>query len=331
MEPFVDFLCGVKFDYDIQMGFCALSQEREIADLVMKYDLDDNIKNRIIPMDTAFDFSDVLEDNVLPDVPYRSLLGSLLWLGRNSRPDILPSVSVLSRYTANYTMYHWKGLINILRYLDSTKEVCLEFKAMSDEEMILQSSTTCVLESSTEVGAAKSTSAKSFKIKKAKNNMKTFVPLVQYCDSDWASCKQTRRSTTGAAILLYGNLISWTSTRQEIVARSSVEAEYIAAGLASKDGVYVSNLLTEIFNYDDHVPLHLHCDNKGAIHVALNEVNNNRTKHIDIRHHYIREMVKNGRCFIHKVHTDDNMADMFTKPLAAPKFEKFRGQLMTKQ
>jgi hypothetical protein len=95
---------------------------------------------------------------------------------------------------------------------------------------------------------------------------------------------------------------------------------------AIKDGIYFRNLFGEIMG-PTHVAVNLKDDNQGAIFIALNTVNNSRTKHIDIRHHFIRDVLRNGLYFLSKVHTNYNVADFFTKPLAKPKFVTFAKDL----
>jgi hypothetical protein len=319
-----NYICGVKVQYDVVNGQCLFSQKREIADLITKYRVGKNDKSST-PMTAGFDFREVEDENhVNPDVPFRSLLGSLLWLCRNSRPDISPAVSIISRYTARHSMYHWRCLITILQYLNATQDDCLSYKSLTTRELHAMSSDLCKLESSPEFNVDTSNSTR--KDKKV-HNMETFVPIVTFVDSDWATCKVTRRSMTGYCTFLYGNMVNWTSCRQDVVAGSSVEAEYMAAGTAIKDGLYLSNLLSEIFGEDKLEPAHMHSDSKGAIHIALNEVNNSRTKHIDIRHHRIRELIKSGRIYLHKVMGTNNPADHFTKPLGKTIFSKYGPQI----
>ena len=321
-DPVVNRLCGVDIDY-VKGKHVTFSQHREIKELVSIYEIGQTKADT--PMDSKFDFSVTREegDKVI-DVPYPKLLGSLLWIARNSRPDIMPAVIILSRYNKSYTMYHWSALIRVLRYLHCTEDYKLYYTKQSAIE-------------------AESECSKILQNKLAKpifqqykssyhTNKKQLLPIVTYSDSDWATCKITRKSLSGRCTFVSGNLIAWVSSRQNVVALSSCEAEYIAAADAAKDGTYISNLINEIFPdmYDPRIssaPLvNLLCDNQGAIHMALNEVNNSRTKHIDIRHHYIRDKLLDNFT-ISKVHTDDNVADIFTKPLDGPKFTKFTKML----
>ena len=119
--------------------------------------------------------------------------------------------------------------------------------------------------------------------------MDKFVFLEQFADSDWGTDKATRKSQTGHCLFAYGNLISWDSSRQQVVSLSSTEAEYVAMTSAIKDGLYFRNLIGEVYGRK-YVAVGLKDDNQGAIFMALNDVNNSRIKHIDIRHHFIRDI-----------------------------------------
>ena len=122
--------------------------------------------------------------------------------------------------------------------------------------------------------------------------------------------------------------ISWSSKRQPTIALSSCEAEIMAASEAAKEAVYLDKLFTELGFRTDDEPIHLSCDNKAAIDSAYNPENHARTKHIDRRHYFIRELVEDGKIVVPFVPTDENLADFFTKPLKASKFFPLRDKIM---
>ncbi len=147
-----------------------------------------------------------------------------------------------------------------------------------------------------------------------------------YCDADWAGDRESRRSTTGHVFLLGGAAVSWLAQRQPVVALSSTEAEYIALSSAAQQVVWLRRLLYDI-GMERKEPTNLYEDNQGAICLAKNPVAHRRTKHIDIRHHFVREQVATGSIKIEYVSTKEQVADVLTKPLPRDAFEQMRVKL----
>jgi Reverse transcriptase (RNA-dependent DNA polymerase) len=149
--------------------------------------------------------------------------------------------------------------------------------------------------------------------------------LYAYADADWASDLESQRSTTGYLVLLSGTAISWNSRAQKTIALSSTEAEYMSLSDTCRQLIWMRSFLKELGMPVGAIPL---CgDNQGAIFNASNPVQEKRTKHIDIRFHYIREKVSDGEVTLHFVTTDQNPADMFTKNLARDNFLRCRSHL----
>ena len=115
--------------------------------------------------------------------------------------------------------------------------------------------------------------------------------------------------------------ISWSSKKQGVVSLSSTEAEYIAQMHAAKEGIWLRSFMKEIWG--EEKPLTISCDNQGAIVLAKNNKFHTRTKHINLRYHFICEAVEDGKIQVKYVLTDDNVSNIFTKPLPRPKFAKF--------
>lgn len=138
--------------------------------------------------------------------------------------------------------------------------------------------------------------------------------LVGYSDSDFAGCEDTRRSTSGLIFILNGGAISWTCHLQKPIALSTAEAEYYAAGHASKEIAWQRNLLEEI-GFKQQEPTPLLCDNKSAIMMVHNPVFHARTKHIELKYHYIRKEFKQKNIRLLSVSSADELADFLTKPL----------------
>jgi hypothetical protein len=118
--------------------------------------------------------------------------------------------------------------------------------------------------------------------------------LIGYCDADYAGDMETRRSTTGYCFKLLGSTISWTSIRQSTVATPTCEADYMALAEAAKEAIWLSRMLQELDFIRKDQSTQLYCDNQGALSLAGNPAHHKRSKHNNIRYHYIREMVDNG-------------------------------------
>ncbi|MFN0318528.1 MAG: reverse transcriptase domain-containing protein [Burkholderiales bacterium] len=141
---------------------------------------------------------------------------------------------------------------------------------------------------------------------------KPTLTLHGYVDASWANDADERKSTTGYVMFMANGPVSWKSRRQKITAASTAEAEYIAASEATREIVAWRQLLQEIgMSLNDATVLHE--DNQPCIHLANNPVTSARTKHIDIRHHIVRERVENGEIMLKYIPTAQQLADMLTK------------------
>ena len=149
--------------------------------------------------------------------------------------------------------------------------------------------------------------------------------LIGYSDADYAGCKIDRKSTTGTCQFLGDKLVSWFSKKQNSVSTSTAEAEYIAAGSCCAQILWMRNQLVDYGLKVDKIPIF--CDNTSAIAIAENPVQHSRTKHIDIKYHFIREHVMNGTVELHFVPSEQQLADIFTKPLDESTFTRLVSRL----
>lgn len=149
------------------------------------------------------------------------------------------------------------------------------------------------------------------------------ISLSIYSDADYGGDLDTRRSTTGFVLMIGGGAISWCSQRQPTVALSTTESEYVAASQTLKELIWVNRLLREIVPSVNIVP-HLNIDNQSAIKLIKNPEFHKRTKHIDIKYHFIREQYQKSVFEPIYVQSKDQIADIFTKPLPKESFARFR-------
>ncbi len=226
---------------------------------------------------------------------YQSVVGALLYLSLCTRPDISHSVHCVSKYIKSPGPEHWKACKRILRYLRATTKLGLLY-----ERDICR----------VNLEASKHT-----------------VELTAYCDADWSGDVDDRKSTSGMAIYVDGCLVHWASKKQATVSLSSAEAEYMSISSTVQELKWIQSLLTELDLLSDTAPI-LYCDSQSAIQISENDKHHNRTKHIDIRHHFVRDAIRANRLELKWLQTDQQPADILTKGLDQRKFEKLRYKLM---
>ena len=146
--------------------------------------------------------------------------------------------------------------------------------------------------------------------------------VIGFSDADWGGDRDDRHSTTGNVFTLAGGAITWLSKKQAVVALSTSEAEYVALSMAAQEAAWLLKLLTDLQIPKE--PIIIMEDNQGAIALARNPISHSRTKHIDIRFHFVREAQEEGMIDIVYCPTSEMVADLFTKPLPRGQFEKLR-------
>ena len=230
--------------------------------------------------------------NIQPDksIPYEALVGSLFWLSLGTRADIAFSVHNLSKYTKCYNAEMWSFGKRILRYLKQTMNDSLIFNSQIDSDRIMTNSS-----------------------------------LIGFCD---AVLRMTRQTEINLWLLslFNGNCVSWTSRKMESVALSTCEAEFIAMTKLLQELFFFKQLINEILE-NSITSMIIHSDNKSAITLAIHSVDHGRSKHIDIKLHFIREHVKNNALQLQYLNSENQTADIFTKPLSREKFNKHKSKL----
>lgn len=230
----------------------------------------------------------------MQDKPYESLVGCLLYFVVSTRIDIAHAVHKLTLFTRNPGRRHWEAAKRVLAYLRATATHGLLFRGLDPS-----------------------------------TGLSRRIVASAYCDSDYAGDKDTRRSTSGVLAFVGGNVVAWSAKRQPIVTLSSCEAEYVAMSTAVQELRWLRSLLHEI-GFPVDTPSPLLCDNQAAIALSQSQPERSaaRTKHIDVRYHFVKDEVASGQVLIDWVPTEDQLADLLTKALARPSFEAMRGRIM---
>ncbi|KAG1650492.1 hypothetical protein FOA52_009541, partial [Chlamydomonas sp. UWO 241] len=218
-------------------------------------------------------------DNLLGTSQFAELVGSLLYLSNCTRPDITYAVNKLSRYMSCSTPQHMQAALSVLRYLSGTAGLGLLYGPSADGSK----------------------------------------PVKGYGDADYAGCVDTRRSTTGFVVTYNGTAVSWKSTTQQTVSRSTTEAEYQASDAVIGEAQWMIQLFPEL-----GIPLRpmlIYSDSQGALAVLKNPGGSSRSKHIDVLHHVARERVMRKDVLMEYIPTARMVADILTKALPKVKFE----------
>jgi hypothetical protein len=224
---------------------------------------------------------------------YQQLTGSVLYAALSTRPDIIHSVGIVSRYNSKPQITHLNAAKRIYRYLCGTKhyKLILDGKAINNDNPI---------------------------------------SLITYADSDWAGDPEKCKSTSGYIIKLNNAPISWISRKQRTIAKSSCEAEIIASGEAIQELQWIRNFLIElqVLNSNDNNPSIVYCDNKAATMISNQDLANTKTKHIAVHYNYINEAVNNNEVKLKWISSSEQQADIFTKPLGKVLFNKFTKSML---
>jgi hypothetical protein len=146
-------------------------------------------------------------------------------------------------------------------------------------------------------------------------------PAHGYCDADWCSNEHDRRSCTGYVFIHQGGAITWNSRRQQTVALSTTEAEYMSLSSCTQEAMWLKQLQEELWPHLVTAPMTILCDNQSAIRLAGTENYHSRTKHIDIRHHFVRDKVRLKKIVIEYIQTSEMVADALTKGTPQLKLE----------
>jgi hypothetical protein len=300
----LNYFLGMQVAIDRSAGTIRLSQSKYINDLKKTFRVSDSIRTTNIPMQP----NTVLRRTPLPttsDTPSDACAHKAKKAKKNSNPiqyrelvGSLMYLMVCSRPDIAFSVSY------LARYLNCFDETHFA-QAMKLLHYVIQTS---------HLGITYSRDS-------------TVQPY-GYSDSDWGTDIETRKSTTGYVYLMSGGAVSWKSKLQPTVALSSADAEYMALSASTQEALYLRMLCSDLHISCEDLPTVIHADNQSAMAMANNPTMTAANKHINIRHHFIRDHIKNEDVVLRYVNTLDNAADLLTKALPFESFSKHRGLIL---
>ena len=286
---------GIRIKRDWQQGTLHVSSERSIEKMTERFGLSGR-EGRAphVPMNPDLKLTKTPDDEIVPAevFDYRAAVGAVLYLAMTTRPDVAQSIGILCRFASCPGQEHVNAIKQVIRYLYGTKTFGITYSK--------------------------------YRGNYPHRNILEVKPLeiVAYADADFAGDESTRRSTSGFVIILAGAVICWLSKLQPTVALSTTEAETNASVEAVKIIMHLRLLLTEL-GIPQKEPTIVHEDNSAALAIVHGE-NAKRTKHYQIKVHFLREQKERGEFEYEKVTTKEQLADAFTKALPRFEFERCR-------
>ncbi|KAI0996955.1 hypothetical protein K3495_g11229 [Podosphaera aphanis] len=230
-------------------------------------------------------------DQGIDAAEYQHVVGKLMYAMILTIPDIAFVLGRLAQYMTNPSVHHGHALKSLMRYLRSTvkQKICYSPRGVHQDEFGI------------------------------------------YTDADWASDKSDRKSISGGVGMFYGGPYSWTSKKQNSVATSSAESEYISQAMYAKQGQWTAQILRDLdiphLIHKNGFTVQMFGDNQGALALVKNPQIHERSKHIDVCYHFIRDLAEKRRLHISYIPTNDMVADGLTRPLARVAYERFKGKL----
>ncbi len=280
-------ILGMSISRDRKKRILTISQKVYLENVLKRFHMQD-CKPVATPIEPNQNLVKLMDDEQAVNLKdYQALIGCLTYAMTISRPDLATSVGILSKFMSKPGQSHWKAAKRVLRYIKGSLNVGLKFDA-SDQKS---------------------------------------VDVIGFTDADWAGDIVERKSTSGYVFQICGGTVSWRSKRQEIVALSSTEAEYVALSFAAQELMWLRSFLNDLGYYQQKNLLYE--DNQGAIALSKNPDNHSRTKHIDVRYHYIRDLVEKKKIQVDYCPTTNMLADIMTKGLPRPRFEELCKKLGT--
>jgi hypothetical protein len=285
LGPCQQFL-GVKVIRDRQARTVHLVQDQYIERVLKAFQME-NSKPMATPIAAGLVpllVKSTLQASAADIKEFQSALGSLMYTMTQTRPDLGYPVSKLARYSHNPGEIHWKAIRHVFKYLSGTRNLGITYRHTESDRLDFHG----------------------------------------YSDSDHGSCLDTRQSTSGYVFFMAGGLVSWKSARQHSITLSSTESEYYALTNAAKEASWLRLLLSDLgYSQSDIIPTLLYGDNIPSLQLAENPEHHQRSKHIDIQWHFIRNEVRDKKVTLSHVGTELMAADGLTKILGTVKHRRF--------
>lgn len=270
---------GINIERNEQGIFC-VSQPSYIDKIVSEANLG-SAKVSKHPVDPGYYKLD--SEDLNSNDEYRKLIGMLLYLAINSRPDIAASIAILSQKISKPTASDMTEVKRVIRYLKGTRNAKLKLGGGGKDVEV----------------------------------------LTVFSDANWAEDKVDRKSNSGYVIDLFGGPIAWSCRKQNLVALSSCEAEYIALCETTKEVAWLRGLISD-FGVNIEEPVNIQTDSQSCIAMVKDTRLSRRTKHVDIKYHFVKEMCNTGLVKLTYVPSEENVADIMTKPLGPTRIKKLR-------
>ena len=296
-----EWIFNMKIERNRELRQLSLSQEAYLTKVLTEYNYNSNMRTITTPFHYE-DISKVNETNYTTQYEiepltseqqsiYRSKVGAVLYAANITRVDLQFIIGTLARYVSKPLGKHMLAIDRVLKYINITKDRKLSFDYSDPKNRIEQ------------------------------------IDAVVYTDSDWATDITDRRSTTGWLVMINNSPVAWQSKKQSTVATSTAEAEYYAIGEAVKEALFIRQWIKHYYyNHDLTIPI-IKSDNDGAILMSDHATDHNRTKHIDVKHHFIRQHTHRKDVKIEYIETSKQLADILTKAVKSVVYQRLIGMI----
>lgn len=284
-------LLGVEFEEDGDKVF--VNQTNYISEVFKRFqDYYPSISSLPIAKGTVFSKlqcpTTADEVEEMKKIPYRNVIGCLSYITSHTRPDIAYAVNIFSQFQANPGKFHWNGLLKLLGYVQNTKDAKLQLSC-------------------------------------SKIQLKTFT------DADFAANRDDRTSLSGQISFLGEAPITWRANKQKSVSLSTMEAEFVALTEATKELVWFNNIITECHDREifpgSMLKPQLKVDNMAAIAFIKSPIETYKTKHIDVKLFFVRDLLSKDIFEVSYVKSKENLADIFTKPMTKLEISNFKNNI----